>query len=145
MKKLLFICFVFMGLALQAQPGPDAKMKYRKEMKEKMDNLTPQERATLKAKEMTLHLDLNEKQQKQVEILLLQQEEKREALREKRKEGEELTKEEKFALKSKMLDEQIAFKKEMKNILNEEQYAKFEKAQHHKGRMKKHPGKQKEE
>ncbi|MEZ4778910.1 MAG: hypothetical protein R2786_05945 [Flavobacteriaceae bacterium] len=145
MKKLLFICFVFVGLALQAQPGPDAKMKYRKEMKEKMKDLTPQERATLKAKEMTLHLDLNEKQQKQVETLLLQQEEKREALRKQHKEGEELTKEEKFALKSKMLDEQIAFKKEMKNILNEEQYAKFDKKQHHKGRMKKHPGKQKEE
>lgn len=143
MKKIVIICFVLVGIAVQAQPGREGKMNDRKEMKEKMADLTPQERAMLKAKKMTLHLDLNDKQQKQVEALLVRQEEKRDALKAQREEGKELTKEEMVFLKSKMLDEQIAFKKEIKTILNEEQYAKFEKSQHYRGRMKKHHDKQK--
>ena len=145
MKKLMLICFVFVGLSLQAQPGTDSKMNDRREMKEKMADLNPQERAMLKTKHMTLELDLDEKQQKQVETLLVQQEEKRDAMRAQRKEGKKPTKEEMYALKSKMLDEQIAFKKEMKSILNDEQYVKFEKRQHVRKEKKKQPGKQKEE
>ena len=138
MKKIVFICFVLVGITLQAQPGREEKMNDRKEMKEKMSDLTPQERASLKTKKMTLHLDLTEKQQKQVEVLLVKQEEKRDALKAQRKEGNEPTKEELYDLKSKMLDEQITFKNEMKTILTEDQYAKFEKSQHFRGRMKKH-------
>ncbi|MDP5102058.1 MAG: hypothetical protein NWQ09_12095, partial [Nonlabens sp.] len=39
----------------------------------------------------------------------------------------EMSKDEKIALQSQRLDQQIAVKREMKNILNEEQYARWEK------------------
>lgn len=145
MKNVLLICIVLVGIAVQGQPRREAKMKDRKEIKEKMADLTPQERAMLKAKKMTLHLDLNDKQQKQVEALLVKQEEKKDALKAQREEDKELTKEEMVAIKSQKLDEEIAFKKDMKSILTEEQFAKFEKSRMHNGKMKRHHEKRKKE
>ena len=100
----------------------------------KQDNqLTTEQRIELQVKKMTLDLDLNEKQQKDVKVLLTSKAKKMDAEKAKRAEMKEqkktLSAEEKFELKNKMLDEKIAFKAEMKKILNEKQMQKWEENQ----------------
>lgn len=95
---------------------------------------------------MTLKLDLSSEQAKQIKPLLLEQVRERKAMKEKRKSlkssNKKLTADERFAIKSALLDKKIAFKKEMKRILNEKQYEKFEKKINRKGKkMKKRKGK----
>lgn len=100
-----------------------------------MVDYTPEEAATLQTKRMTLLLDLNEKQQAQVQKIFLenatQQKSVREANRANRQTGEraKLSKEERFAMQNNRLDNQIAMKAKMKNILTETQFAKWEQAQ----------------
>lgn len=100
-----------------------------------MAQYTPEEASALQTKRMTLLLDLNEKQQAQVQKIQLENAIQRKALREanqaKNQDGERprLTKEERLANQNAMLDHQIAMKAKMKNILTEAQFAKWEEAQ----------------
>lgn len=87
-------------------------------------NLTTEQSATLRTKEMTLQLDLTEKQQSQVYKI-------HEDLAKKRQETrtidrKELSEEERYEMRIERLDQMIAVKKEMKTILNEEQFEKWE-------------------
>ncbi|KGO88859.1 hypothetical protein [Flavobacterium suncheonense] len=119
MKKLALAVIALIGLTVQAQ-----------EKKMEREKLTPEQRVELQVKKMTLDLDLNEKQQKEVKTLLTARHKKMEEARAKRQatktENKKPTSEERFAMKSKMLDEQIAFKNDMKKILSEKQMAKWE-------------------
>lgn len=119
MKKLALAVIALIGLTVQAQ-----------EKKMEREKLTPEQRVELQVKKMTLDLDLNEKQQKEVKTLLTARHKKMEEARAKRQatktENKKPTSEERFAIKSKMLDEQIAFKNDMKKILSEKQMAKWE-------------------
>ena len=80
---------------------------------------------------MTLALDLSENQQNQIRPLIGAQAANKKAAMLKRKENrgtkERPTSDEIFAMKSTQLDNQIAFKNEMKDILTKEQFEKFEK------------------
>jgi hypothetical protein len=73
---------------------------------------------------------LNTSQQKEIKALLLEQAKKRETkmaeMKANKDKGEKLTKDERFEMKNKMLDEQIAMKAKMKSILNETQMKKWE-------------------
>ena len=95
------------------------------------ERLSTEQMATLQAKKMALHLDLNESQQNAVATLMQKQMEERklqrEALREKRQNGEKLTADEKFALRNDQLEWRLAHKNEMKKILSATQYEKWEK------------------
>lgn len=126
MKKLAILALALITFQANAQD----KKEVKKERKEKMMQLEPQEMAELKTKKMTLHLDLTEAQQKKVMALNLEQAKQRKAAMEKRKEakekGEKPTKEERLAFENKKLDAQIEIKKQMKSILNDEQYKKWE-------------------
>ena len=97
---------------------------------ERNESFTPEQQTELHVKRMTLNLDLDDKQQKEIKTLLLEQAKKREAkkaeMMAKREKGEKPTSDEKFAMKSKMLDEQIAMKAKMKKILKPEQFKKWE-------------------
>ena len=140
MKNVFFMCFLLLGIALQAQPGhgPEEGRKARKEMRDQMKNLTPLQKAELKTKRMALHLDLSEAQQKEVQKILLEREEKFENLRNEKNKERELSKEELFERKSDMLDDQIAMKQQMKSILTEAQFAKFEKMKQKRQDKRKH-------
>ena len=82
---------------------------------------TPEQMATLQAKKMTLKLDLNANQQKEVQKMLLQNAEERQKnsteYREKRRSGE-LTADEQFAYENDRIERQLVHKKAMKKILN---------------------------
>lgn len=110
------------------------------------EKMTAEQKTELHLKKMTLKLDLSSEQAKQIKPLLLEQVRERKAMKEKRKSlknsNKKLTADERFAIKSALLDKKIAFKKEMKRILNEKQYEKFERKANQKvKKMKKRKGK----
>lgn len=134
MKTWILAIMMMAGVTLNAQ-----------EKGERHEQLKPEQRAELRAKEMTLTLDLNEKQQKDIKALYLDRAKKTDAAREQfkaaKEAGKKPTADEKFAMRSKMLDEQIAMKADMKKILTAEQYAKWEqKKEHMKKRFEKRRG-----
>ena len=106
--------------AITAQNKNEDRKENRSQLRE---NLTPEQRAELHAKKMTLDLNLNETQQAQVNQLLLDMEKNKPERPENRK---EMTDVQKFEAKNAMLDRRIAMKKEMKQILTEEQFTKWE-------------------
>ncbi|MCL9807350.1 hypothetical protein NAT51_17615 [Flavobacterium amniphilum] len=101
-----------------------------RERKTEKTPLSAEQRNQLRLKRMTLELDLSASQQKEMAAVIADQSAKREAkMAEFKKQGEakkELTADEKFTMKSQMLDEQIAHKAKMKKILNEKQFEKWE-------------------
>lgn len=127
-------------LAMAMMVGVGANAQNRKEHHEP---LKPEQRAELQAKKMTLALDLNQKQQKDVQELLIEKGKQRAEFRRQhmaeRHAGKKLTADERFAMKNKMLDDRIAMRTEMKKILTPEQFSKLEKMKkerHHELRKK---------
>ena len=121
MKKAMIILMALTTFAITAQNKSEDRKENRSQPRE---NLTPEQRAELHTKKMTLHLNLNETQQAQVNHLMLEMHKDRPEPPKNRK---EMTDAQKFEAKNAMLDRRIAIKKEMKQILNEEQYTKWEK------------------
>ena len=133
MKKLIIIAIALVtiqGIAQEGKKEPIAKDKMHR-----MQDLTPEEAATLQTKRMTLHLDLTKSQQDEIYKINLDNATKRKEMmanwRAKKESGnmEKPTKEERLKRENARLDHQIAVKAKMKKILNEEQYAKWEKGQ----------------
>src|SRR5688572_31662445 len=117
MKNVFIAVVMMVSLATFAQ---DRKMR--------MEEFTPEQRVELHVKKMTLDLDLNDRQQREIKKLLTDQSKKREeakAQREAMKSSDKKpTNDERFAMRSKMLDDKIAFKSEMKKILSGKQMEK---------------------
>lgn len=136
MKKLFIVALLVVGMTSFAQ-----ERKARPE-RAKMEQMTPEQRNQLHLKKMTLELDLNASQQKEMSKIIAEQSAKREARMAERKatkdSAKKLTSDELFAKKSQMLDEQIVMKERMKKILTPEQYKKWEdmKAKKHHGMKK---------
>lgn len=131
MKKLCIIAIAFITLQATAQDQKPALTKSKVERVK--SDMTPEEIAQIQTKKMTLELDLNESQQKQVNALLLEEArnraEKKEAYSKIKDNAEAkaaLTKEDRVKMMNERLDNQIAMKAKMKNILNADQYAKWE-------------------
>ena len=133
MKRLVIIVLALFALQVTAQERK--RVHQNKERGQKMMTLSAEEMATLQTKKMTLHLDLNESQQAKIQKINLENATKRKAMMEARKAKKETgntekpSKEERLAMVNAKLDHQIATKAKMKEILNDEQYAKWEKAQ----------------
>ncbi len=125
MKKVLIIVMALATFAVNAQNKNSERKENRKEMKA---NLTPEQRADLKTKKMTLALDLTASQQQKVKQLILKAENERP---ERPENWKEMTDTQKYEAKSAMLDRRIAMKKELKEILTEEQMTKWEVQQSH--------------
>ncbi|HLO74803.1 MAG TPA: hypothetical protein VK164_12775 [Flavobacterium sp.] len=121
MKKLILAIALVISSLSFAQEGRE---------RERGEKLTPEQQSELQVKKMTLDLDLNEKQQKEIKAILLEQAQKREAkiaeFKGNKEKGEKPSADEKFEMKSKMLDEQIEMKAKMKKILTPEQYKEWE-------------------
>ncbi|NJX16599.1 hypothetical protein [Tamlana crocina] len=132
MKKLMIIAVAFVALQGVAYAQGPQKLD-RKDKMHLMHDLSPEEAATLYTKKMTLHLDLNKSQQDDIYNISLENAKKRkemmEAYKAKKESGnmEKPSKEERLKMMNAKLDHQIAMKAKMKKILNEEQYAKWEK------------------
>ena len=144
MKKILVVCMFMVTVSMMAQRGEGHD-------RVSMKNLTPEQVGTLKAKKATLALDLTAEQQEQMQTLLTENAKMRKSKMEGRKakkergETKEMTSEERYERANKHLDYQLAQKEKLKNILSEEQLAKWEKMQHRKGKHRRGKKGRKEE
>lgn len=124
MKKLASILVLVFAFTVNVQ----AQKKDREN--EKGSRLSVEQHTDLAVKKMTLNLDLTNKQQDQIKPLINAQAAAKKAAMESRKENRAANKKpsanEIYTMRSAQLDNQIAFKSSMKNILNKEQFEKFE-------------------
>ncbi|MET7030557.1 DUF4890 domain-containing protein [Sediminicola luteus] len=137
MKKVILLGLLMIGFIGLAQNDRGENRN-----RGNLEDLSPEQMATLQTKRMTLALDLNEAQQKQLQKINLDQatsrKEKMDEMKEKRESGE-MTKpssEERYAMQTSKMDKQIAHKAQMKQLLSKEQYEKWEKMDRRKGHHK---------
>lgn len=138
MKKLIIAALLVVGMTSFAQDKKEMGRHHRDEM----EKFTPEQRNQLMLKKMTLELDLNASQQKEMSKVIAENSAKREARMKEMKANKDSntkpTSDEMFARKNRMLDEQIAMKERMRKILNPEQFKKWEdmKGKRHHGMKK---------
>ena len=120
MKKLagITVIVLLISFSINAQQ--------RNKQQRKGSDFTVEQMATLRVKQMTLELDLDASQQKEVYAIMKTNAEERKnkmaEMKENREKGVELTSDQKFEMQSQRLDKQIAHKSAMKNILSKDQY-----------------------
>jgi len=131
MKNLICILILVFATTFSTQA--------QKKRGRKGSEMTTKQQATLKVKRMTLALDLNATQQKEIMALMMT---KIDAVKEMKAVKKENKKSEKrpsadaiFTMKNKYLDAQIMMKNKMKQILTAVQFQKFEKLAKTKKRM----------
>jgi hypothetical protein len=105
----------------------------QKKENRKKPQFTIEQQTSLKVKQMTLALDLSDKQKSQVQPIILTAMSDKQTFIKKRnaakKEKKRPSSDQVYAMKSNMLDKQIAMKTNMKKILNPTQFKRFEKMQ----------------
>jgi hypothetical protein len=125
MKKLALIVLLVVGLSTYAQ-----EEKKQERQGAARERLSPEQRNQLLLKKMTLDLNLNESQQKEIGKILEEQSTKRQAematFKANKDKGVKPTAEERFAMKNKKLDEAIAVKAKVQKVLTPEQFKKWE-------------------
>jgi len=126
MKKLIIAALLVVGISAFAQ---DRKEIGNRPNRSEMEKLSPEQRAELMVKKMTLDLELDAKQQEQVKQIIAEQGAKREAMRAermaKKEDGKKREGDEQFTMKNKILDEQIVMQDKMKKILSPAQFEKW--------------------
>lgn len=136
MKKSILVALLLIGLIATAQSKDSKERRHRNGMQD----FTPEQMATLQTKKMTLALDLNPEQQTRIKAVHLENAKMRKTKMEERKaqkKSEEKTKptsEERYAMSITRLDAKIAQKAEMKSILSDAQYDKWEKMHNRRGK-----------
>lgn len=112
------------GLSTFAQTGKQDRKGADRE------KLSPEQRSQLQLKRMTMELNLNPSQQKEMEKLIAEQNIKREAAMAERKANKEkgikLSADERFKKQSARIDEEAATKAKVQKILTPDQFAKWE-------------------
>lgn len=133
MKKILSILLLGFTVFAFAQNG-SAEMKKR-------NQFTPEQRAILKTKQMVLQLDLNKLQESQLLALNEKRADNKQKLMDSHramKQGDQqLSSDEKFNMKNNMLDAQIKYQTELKNILDDKQFKEWRTDSKRKYSMKK--------
>ncbi|TRX20641.1 hypothetical protein FNW25_02340 [Flavobacterium franklandianum] len=123
MKRLFVLALLLVGTTIMAQE------RNRKHQGNAMEQFTPEQKNQLMLKKMTLELDLNDAQQKEMSGFISDKIAKKEAhkaeMKAMKEKGIKPTNDERFAMHMKMLDEQIAAKKSMQKILNARQFEKW--------------------
>lgn len=128
MKKTLLTLLLIGSLS-----GAYAQEKQISPAKPQREQMTPEQRNQLQLKRMTAKLDLTASQQKEIAIIIADENAKREAKRSEMKANKEskkqLTADERFKMENEKLDAQIEHKAKMKKVLNKEQFQKWEENQ----------------
>lgn len=121
MKIWILATVMMMGVAVTAQ-----------EKRERQEPMKPEQRAELRVKQMDLSLDLNEKQEKELQKLFAEKAKQSDQVKAQRKAAraveadKPLSADQRFEAKKKGLDERIAMKAEVKKILTTDQFTKWE-------------------
>jgi uncharacterized FlgJ-related protein len=123
MKNLIVVALLSLTISGFAQ---ERRMNSRAER----PALTVEQRTELQVKKLTLELDLTAEQQKEITKIVANQQNKRAVVREEmvkqREENKKIRAEKRFAVQSKMLDERIANRNELKKVLTPEQLEKWD-------------------
>ena len=128
MKALFVTILLLVGLAGHSQRGPAHRS---------MKDMSPEQVATLETKKMTLALDLTEKQQQEIQAIHMDKAIERQTRMEERKNRDEKPDaDERFQMMNDRLDKQIAMKDQMRDILDKDQFEKWEKLNLTRGRSK---------
>ena len=133
MKNTLMILIALVSFTMSAQNKIGEDKQFRQESKK---NFTPEQKAELHSKKLTLELDLTDSQQKEIYQVLLKHKKEKSTYSKK---GKEISSEEKYEAKKAAMNQRIALKREFKNVLTKEQYEKWERKKH----KKNHPNKMK--
>lgn len=133
MRNLLLIAMALFTLNAATQEQKTKRLN-RTADSEMMKQRTPNERAGLQTKRLTLKLDLSDAQQEKVNAIILKQatanENNRKAWQTSNADDNaKLSKDEVLKMRNERLDQKIEMKRAMKAILSAEQYEKFEKIQ----------------
>jgi hypothetical protein len=126
MKKLSLLVIMLISISAFSQQ----KGQHHKADGNDMSNMSAEEIATLQTKRLTLHLNLNQAQQQEIKKLYKEKAEEHKALMAEHKkmssEEAEKLKENRFERKNARLDQHLAYQEKMKQILNEEQFKKWQ-------------------
>ncbi len=123
MKNILLPLVLLLAIATtQAQRNND-RQENRREIAANMD---PAAIASIQAKKMTLALDLTDKQEREITEILVANKSNRDQ-KITREQYQAMSAADKLAVKEKKMDAQIATKRAFKEILNDDQYERFEK------------------
>lgn len=133
MKKfittLMILAVTAIGFAQQQHKG-----ELKKGMHSKMEKFTPEQMGEMRAKRLTLALDLSDKQQKELTKLFTENASEMKKNMEAKKADKEAGKEmNHYAMMNNHLDAQIATNRKIKSILTEAQFDKYTAMQ---GKMK---------
>ena len=123
MKKIIGILALSLVFALSSNAQQKKQRKHKR----------VEQIATLQSKKMALHFDLNANQQKEVYKLMKSQATDRKGkmaeFKQRKEKGVKPSDAEKFEFQNNILDKKITHKAEMKKILNQSQFEKWEKMQ----------------
>ena len=119
MKKLMIIAIAFVTTIGFSQDR-ERNQQERQKMQQERQNLTPEQRAELNTKRLTIQLDLNEAQQNQMLNLQLEMAKERAAKKQQMKAKAEETGY--YEKANKRLDKRKEYQDKMKSILTESQY-----------------------
>ena len=127
MKKLIIVALLVVGMTSFAQNKKEIGSRHHRD---EMEKFTPEQQNQLMLKKMTLELDLNASQQKEMSKIIAEKSDKRQArikeMKANKNSNTKSTSDEMFARKNRMLEEKIAMKDRMKKILSTEQYKKWD-------------------
>lgn len=126
MKKTLLIVLAIVSLS-------GAYAQERTTEKPRRERMTLEQRNQLQLKRMTANLDLTPSQQKEMAVIIADQNSKREAkiaeIKANKEAKKQLMADERFKMENEKLDAQMEHKAKMKKVLNKEQFEKWEKNQ----------------
>ncbi|MGB0788877.1 MAG: hypothetical protein ACPG7E_04435 [Marinirhabdus sp.] len=126
-KTALIILSTFVAIATYAQRPERPHKNARNNLRKAVQDLPPEKVGKLAAKKMTLALELTAEQQAQIETLEIERATARKAKMEARKKTERPTAEQIYKIRAQAMERQIAHKRKMKQVLNAEQYERWEK------------------
>ncbi|MGB0836591.1 MAG: hypothetical protein ACPGRE_00715 [Flavobacteriaceae bacterium] len=128
MSIIALVCIVFTS-SMQGQQHRTAKQGR---------DLNPEQKAEMMALKMTLALDLSDSQTKEVEEIFLDSSKELHKLKEQKKNAEQLSQEDRYALRVSFMEQKIQVQRSLKKVLNEDQYEQWKKHQ-----LKREKGQQK--
>lgn len=137
MKNLVVMLVLLSStLTLAQRPNGQGQRNRGPQQAAHYSDFTAEQIATLETKKMTLMLDLSANQQVKIQAINLEIATNRKAMQDKRQaqkqdnnSRQELSSQERFAKMTEQLDQRIAIKAKFREVLNEEQYERWEKLQ----------------
>lgn len=138
MKNWIFTGLLLLGLSLSAQRGPGPHNADSNTPK-----LSSEQIATLQSKRLTLALDLSASQESRIRELLKERiASKRERFSQRLQSADSTGMRRQrpdFDSLDQRLDDQIAFQRELQEILSEEQYLQWKEMRHQRKKPQRHP------